>query len=637
MKYIDRRAIGIELFFADKSQITSRLNDYSAEEIIERLDSAPYRVRYSIGRLVGDSLSELLRFGRPTARLVPDNVVKLANAASVPELFCHGQLKDFFVWLKDLQLENERSRISWLASLRDTASRLDAECGGFLVAFSSLINQRVVVKSENGGLLMTVAEREWGKASLFFPDCSHISNHPTPLMGFLFWLEGDALEDGQFQFSLLIDTEFSSSDYTNRLLEDDNWTTLRFRCAKPELRFEQYDYIGRMCKNGTSRVELCERGCELLLSKSAIMGGEALSPEEREIIPLCKLMHSVNGLMDGCSDSEETTFRSMAFEALDNRYALDGIRKLFTDCGCAKLLTHFDLAIERHQAEDFDGCIKELRRMGAAYDGLISCGEARMLMYQLERRFLSLYRDRRLCGWQDCAEELVRLRVCGAIEPALDRMNFEGEFPHYSRRADDSVQYISVIIAPLSDRPKHGVAPYSVTLAAARTSGAGLKSSCVPAAAANALDCCEESSEVSDYAELCSEADGRVLEISVDIFAPGGPAVCKDESGELAHCLALVENELRGKGLPRKYRRARMHAARSTHPFLRALADKLHIALITTIALIGAYILWGKSMPIPAGTRPASIALAAAGIGILSALIPGAVSYIRKSRHLWRF
>ena len=634
MKYVDRLSLGVERFFDEQSQLMEDVREYSPEEFMARLAHAPYRVRFSAARLAADGIAKVLAFGKEIKKAVPEKVADLARLSSAMEPVNVRSLRPFFEWISDIYKKNEQGHISWLAAARDAASRLDRVTGDFIVAFTSLINQRIVIKKEGDTVVMTTAEREWGVARLVFPQAEFPAPElEFPIMGYLFCMETEAQGDSRFGISMMIDTQFSDEPYVGRMLQDEDWLSVDFTCGAPEVKLTEYDYVGRLRLAGTSRSDIVRVASSLLIGKLLMVGREGLRTGEREMIPFAKLIHGSMGLIEEEDAGVIDRCEELVTDVLENRYALSGIKSLLIECDCGRLVKHLEAAGEYICDEDDDAAFKEIEKMAHAYVELVESGSARRLLYKLEEKLVGMFSDDCSCSVYSNAEKSVASIVDGAASEKLKQIGFSGVYPHYVRRLGDSLQYLSFVLRSDNYRTKGGEINYNVALAVGKTpTGASAKFSShgVPIDAPNALDCVPEKGAESKYGELAGEYDDIRVNMTVDVFHDY--KITLDESEKLSELIDIADDSFGSKALPPAYRDHRRAAFRKSHPIIRAFGDNIHYGVIAALVVLVLYAIFGREI---SGVTNAVITACLAG-----AAVPCVISicgYISGYRRIWRF
>lgn len=634
MKYVDRFSLGIERFFEDKSQMISNIRDFSADEIVLRLAAAPYRVRFSLAHIISDGISQLIESGREVRERIPAEVERLSLIGNTLEPVSVKKLEPFFEWITDILRENEQGHVRWLAAARDAASRMDDVSGEFLVAFTSLINQRVVLKRHGDGIVMTTAEREWGRADLFFPNvCFSVSEPEFPIMGYLFCMETDAVSDNDFRIRMMMDTEFSDEPYVGRMLQDRDWLSVDFSSGKPSLELTEYDYISRLRQAGTPRSEIIEVTNSLLLSKLAMVGNGGLRPSERDMIPLAKLLHGSIGLIRETDENITSRCGELVCEALENRYAVSGIRSLLSSCDCSRLIKELDSAVDACFDDDTETALKEAKKFARVYLEQIESGTARRLLYKIEQRMIDMMPSECSGSIYYEIEKKISERIENTVSKKLADSGFIGNYPHYTRKKDDRLEYISFVLRSDNYSTKMGNITYNVVLAVGKTaSGSSNKFSPlgVPIDVPNALDCVPEMNSTSMYGEIAGDYDDIRVNISVNIFKADDIFV-SDELDKLSALIDIAEREFSGKGIDREYKKQRKAAARTRRLILRATLDNAHIGIVAAMLILVCYMLFAKEF---ISLAPAIIAALAFG-----AFLPFAIAvvlYFVRSNHIWR-
>ncbi len=634
MKYIDRFSLGIERFFEDKSHLTSNLREYSPAEIISRLESAPYRVRFSASHIISDGISQLLESGDSVCERIPDDVALLSQIGNTIEPLGSSRLLPFFEWLADIYRDNEQGHVKWLASIRDAAFRMDRATGEFFVSFSSLLNQRVVIKKQGDGLVLVTAEREWGMVKLFFPHVN-ISDPQLefPIMGYLFCMETDAESDNEFEVRFLIDTQFSDEPYVGRMLQEKDWIYFSFKSGKPVMDLVEYDYVGRLQLAGTSRAEIISASSALLLSKLAMIGSEGLSPREREMVPLAKLFHAALGFVQEEDEAVLNRCEELVSEVLENRYALSGIRSMLVNCDCSKLVKHLDLAGEYFYNEETDRAMKEIEKFANVYVEQVESGTARRLLFRIEERFAEMMPENSCESVYNMSEKAIAKRVTEIAEPHLEQMGFKGEYPHFSRMTDDSLEYLSFVIRSDNFRTRRGEITYNIAVAVGKTlTGISTKFSPlgVPIDAPNALDCLPEKSPTSKYGELGGDYDDYRVNMVTNIFSDD--VIVSDESQELFELLKIADDSFSGRALPEQFLEHRRSVIKPSQRIFRSVIDNIHYGVIAAIMFLLVYALFGQAL---FGTAVAIVLTVA--IGLFVPFVISLVYYLVHFRHIWRF
>lgn len=634
MKYIDRLSLGIERFFEDKSQIISNLREYSPSEISLRLESAPFRVRFSVAHIVSDAISQLLRSGAEVRSRIPDEVADLSQIGGTVESVSVNRLIPFFEWLTDIYRNNEQGHVNWLAATRDAAFRMDKVTGDFLVSFASLINQRVVLKKQGDGIVMVTAEREWGMVKMFFPHTQlSIPELDFPIMGYLFCLETDALNDNEFELRMMIDTEFSDEPYVGRMLQERDWLSFSFSSGRPVIELVEYNYVDRLRLAGTSRSETITAVSSLLLSKLTMIGSEGLSAGEREMVPLAKLLHGATGLVTEDDEAVIERCEELVSSVLENRYALSGIRSMLVNCDCSRLVKHLDAAGEYFYNEETDKALKEIERFAAVYIDQIESGTARRLLYKIEERFVNMMPENHSTSIYNITENAIAKRVNEVVSAPLEKIGFKGEYPHFSRSSEESLEYLSFVMRSDNFRTKRGEITYNITLAAGKTlSGISTKFSPlgVPIDAPNALDCMPEKSLTSKYGELGGDFDDYRVNIVANVFCD--EIIVSDESENLCDLIKIANESFSGRALPTQFREHRKAVIKPLQVIFKSLIDNIHYGVMTAVFLLLVYTLFGQGV----------VGITAAIIIAFSVvfLIPFVIAlcyYMLHYKHMWRF
>lgn len=636
MRFVNRKAIGLEEFFASRSSSFADLYDFTDSELEEHLEYSPWRVRFPISQIIRLALVQLRDDRIELEGLVPDEIYERYCDSTNTD--CSAEyLRGFFDYLVRLQRENEQARVSRIAEISNCSMHLDRDARLMFANFFSLDNQRVIVSADGSTVTMMTAEREWGRTKFVFSGCDFGEMPPMPLMGFAFGLESMLLDDGRFEAKMLIDTEFTDEDYYKRLLSDSGWQEFSFVFRNVGIETLCYDYIGRMERLGTPRFEMIERACKLLLSKSAVLGCELMTAKEREMLPAAGLINGAVGLTDSAGSFDDRYNEDQIIEALENRYAIACFESLLEESGCGKLYETVKAAENACYEDDENTAIKKAEAFAVEFKKCAADGTARCLIYKLSEMLHSMTEGLEENPYRADAERQIIERVRDTAHPVLDSMGFCGSFPHYRRQRSEEIEYISIMLDSGNDRPHRGRYSYFASVAAAKMPVERceeLRKAGVNIDSINALDCLPESLTVSQYGELASDDDREFVQFEVNCGSKDAPLL-RDESDRLPHYIGLAEEQFTRGCIPAYYRRKRFRAGNAFEAFYHACFDYLPCGIGLMIVMLIAYLLMRRVI---GDALPATAAcLYAAEAGTLLVLVLSIIRCIRKSLRLWRY
>lgn len=620
LKYFQRDSLAIEVFFSRLSAETGKMPPLSRAEIIDLVWNATLRQKISISRTICTGLRELADTNTRFAESLPRELADIALRVKRPEAFLKDrQICRFFEWLQNIQQENERRRINWRADLKNIASHIGELEGALLVGLSMVANQRVTVSGDKDRMILRLAERDWGSAAITFPGaevrieslggktagdlppgCGESTpaslDLNVPIIGYLFWLEGDALPDGRFRFGMVIDTEFSGGGYSDRLLRDEHWMTVSFTCGAPSAELSSDNVAARVRLLGLSARGTVHRCCDALMTKSAMLDPPALTPDERGLLPLASLLIGAEVFYAAKrrGDGGDAAFDQIC-DTLDNRYAAKMMKQFFEDCGAEVLSKQLDTICGALEEENMEKAEAAVILFAREYEKSTGNGSAGKVLNRITERFLSAYSDCPHEGLPAEAEKAAARWAEDIARPELERMGFTGEYPFFSRKKQGSaaVDYVSVTILPLSERPSHGLISFDISLSAGR-----VRADTIAKMRRAGLD--PDHLTASDLAEFYRDSTKRsgtggvslgdalglaAATVAVDVLADGGCEIFSAEPEKLRELLKVYARyDARGRlPLDLSARRAR----RILRDHLETLAlDALPLPLIMMIAAL---------------------------------------------------
>lgn len=441
MKYIDRTKIGMELFLDQLSPMTSPLNHHSPEETVELLSQDSYSAQTNECRRIQGGLRRLISSRYALRDSIPARVRMVAESQFTPT---PDRLLPVFRWIHFLRNENEQARIRWLYALKDVGSALGGCTGDFLQSFSQLASQRVSLlpNSTDFTLTLSVPDSFWGQVSLCLTGIDPSALPPSPVFGYLFWIEADRNEDA-YTFRFLMDTEFSDTVYQERLLQTKNWQEIAVRCTHAQLQVTEHDYTSRIRSYGYGETDALFTCFGELLRKQAMLGSQALSGGEARLLSTASLFSRLEMLPNSPIYSNPLP---PATQLMENRYQLNQTAS-FLDRECGEFGTAL-AAILRNAANDYANenaraCQKKLNHFRARIRDARRDGS----VFHLTHPLLALFRDATssYCAPVPFARhyEDARTHLNAAIE-LLQSNGFSGQFPHFYRLRRRA-EYISFV------------------------------------------------------------------------------------------------------------------------------------------------------------------------------------------------
>lgn len=654
---IDRKKLGMAQYFSEIHPILSPANELNAEETVELLCMQTRSTRRKFAARINETV----------ARMMSDKTIDVSDYITddIRELVRYPvssdgltRLKPLLKWLQELHRENalviDRSRYT----LSDAASHMDRATGDFVRAcFENLMWRGVSFVREGDTVIMNLRERLWGKAGLVFPDVRTQFTGTFPMMGIFFWMDGE-YTDGTFRFTFLVDVEFGDEELDRRAMQDRNWVRLTFECGCPRMTSECFDYGRYLTDFGFRGHAFIEGWCGEVLSKESSLGERSLNAEERELLPLAKLLLMAYQMADYEKEvvSEraiDPTLSQKVLEVLNNRYGFGRFKTLFTDAGQEELYALLEQAIEAWgESDDFDETNKLVWRFARALHEREREDRMRLFYRDVTDRMracsASFGETSRIYGSYTEAQTALR----NEIEPVLRKAGFEGDYPHYRRRRGRRGEYLSIVTDDLGSRTVNGVMPYQFSLAAAVKTldkkGYGKKAAWfaggIPFEESAATDCDGVYRRGTRYALLGGAVDGIRACVHVNIF--DGLSDTGTEEDTPRQLLPLIDVALRGmkgKAMPRWYRALRRRTGALTVHTLtleERIAHYLPAGVYLAVLLLGAYIVCGRFFTVtdylPMLTGPAAVVLSLLA-GAFSAVIGAAVSMRRMKRRIWRY
>ncbi len=570
---VDRKKLGMGQLFSELHPILSPSNDMDAEETVELLCMQSRRTRRKFAARINEGI-ECITSDQTidVGDYINDDIRELAKFPVGSDGLM--RLMPFVEWLQALHRENslaiDRSRYS----VNDAASHMERATGEFVRScFENLMWHGVTFVKEGDSLILNLRERLWGKASLIFPAVETKFIGTFPMMGVFFWMDA-GYEGGRFAFTFLIDVEFGDEELDRRAMQDRNWVRLSFTCDCPTMTVDGFDYGQYLTDFGYCGHRFIESWCGEVLNKEAMLGATSLSEQEKELLPLAKILLLSYQLADmekgmQIERTVEGNLSQKVLEILDNRYGFSCFKSLFDETGQEALYKLLDQAIEAWGASDDFG---ETNKLVWQF--------ARLLRSREREDGMRLFYDRLIDRMLSCSAAFQGAsRIYGSyaeaenkmreiIEPKLLAEGFTGTYPHYRRRKGKQGQYISVNTYDMSNRTVNGVMSYFFSLSAAvkqlekhgKRKDARYLAGGIPFEQSTAGDCAAAYCRGVKYAELGGLADGMKACIHVDVFegiSENEVEREKDTASELVKCVDVAIGGMKNKTMPRWYKKLR--------------------------------------------------------------------------------
>lgn len=636
--HIDRKAVGLEYFFSDHSDIFRGLADLNFDDAAKRLKDEFFSVRLPAAFAVR---SAFLRFSDDerscAADVFPAEILPFRDM-NLFRLLKGDAVLPFIKWLSELQLKNKLDKGERIANLGTAARRLDMYSRSFVENFFAKSSQRIVLLRRGDDVVLSTAERGWGKANIIFEHCDVSSLPEMPLPGYAFCIELAERKDG-FEVGFIIDTHFSECELYERLLNDDGWMEFSFTCRGIKTEANLCDYGGRLYQRGTPRHELVEDACKLLVSKQELLGDAWLSREESDMLPFAYLIHGLSTLLDNDGSLTPELCDAMILKALDNRWAMRRICSTLEEHGCKNAAQVLEFAHNACYGNDNNRALKAAEAFFVILEKSLENGIARSFYQLMSERCVTMSSS---CVGRDIkseAEKRVLAAVQKEVEPLIHSLGFSGSFPNYRRKRNGELEYISLMLYERGERPIHGIISYIASVAAGSTNGKRLDKKdgdIINFEETSALDCLPEAHTLSRYGELCCDYDG--IDVKLDVFASADAQfpLLRNESKKLCEFVEYADNQLKGKPLPYRYRRMRTLKTFSYGAFGRAFMHCLPLSIIALIAAFCAYMLVpGFSALI--SLSPIAFTLSAFSIAAVFNTLASAIYCLAARRRIWRY
>lgn len=655
--YIDRKRMGIAEIFSGMHPIFSPSNDMNAKDTVRLMCEQSFRTRAKIASGINRAISKLTKESTvDVEEYLNDDIKNLSeNPVRADNL---NDLLPFMKWLEELHRVNSLAVERSQYSLNDAANYMERAAGELLRSCSTnMMWQNISLVQEEGGLLLNLTERFWGKAALYFPDVSTTFEGTFPLVGMLFCIEAEHTDAG-FEFSFVVNVEFGTDDMELRAIQNRNWVRLTFKCSRPEMRLSLFDYGGYLRDFGKCGHGFIEDWCGEAISKEQSLGSASMSEKEQELLPLAKIlrvtyqMADVEMYGDGEHSPSEIAIPNKVLELLGNRYRFGLYEEIFKETGQQALYDQLKKAVDAWVEDDLD----------AIADGLWNF--ARMLREKEREDSVREFYDRLIHRMLECTSEFDGVsRIYGTyseaeekmrsvIEPKLLENGFTGSYPHYRRRRGKKGEYISVLTSNVNKRTVNGVMTYYFSLSAAvkRLERRGKRKTAeyfaagVPFESTTAEDCAIAYNKYTKYTELGGAYDDESAEININIFdGVSEENQTADTANDLLKYVNVALDAFKGKAMPRWYRKKRRQSSvrykneiTTGGTLLKYLPFGMYIAAL----LMGIYVVCNRffdvSQYIPHSDARTAL-VAALLVGVAIALICTVLRMRSLRRHIWRY
>lgn len=634
MKYIDRYQIGMEYYMAQLSELTSPLNPLTPQDTIAHLQEFSFSVQSDACKTIQAGLRRLVSSRYDLSGTVPARIRVIAESQFTPTA---ERLMPVFKWVETLHRENAQARQQWLYALKDVSSRISPVAGDFLQSFSQLRAQRVTLTFQPGSAVLSIPESLWGQARMVFDapqtDLPQAETGEHSLTGYLFWAEADRTDDGM-EFRFLIDTEFSDTVYTERLLQKQNWQEVRLLCREARMHVTLFDYAARLRQRGSSGMAALTACFTELLRKQTMLGTTVLSMEENRLLG-CAQLFAKSQLLPGVPPPLMQTQADVLFE---NRYLVERTADFFEqNCGelgkeLHRLLTDAQEKYDNEQPERTEKLMTQfcetLRQ--SEFDG-----SARQVTRPLLRRFAEASADCSDAPYFAGAYDIACRAAMHAAEDFLAGLGFTGTFPHYYRLRGGRAEYLSVCISSEPSLTADGRLCFVGEVAAAKRRFS--RSGGVPMVfGLPAAEGCAPEFEFDDrigthFGTVEADETGAPCLFSWPFAGELTDESAAEAAGRLTAMLSIAERGLRGKRLPRAFAARHKRQIAAEHLFSRYVGRGLIFGVLFAIAglLVTRNLVQTRVQAIGA-------VLAILACSVLLVLLIGTVRYLAVRRSIWR-
>lgn len=634
MKYIDRYQIGMEYYMAQLSELTSPLNPLSPQDTVTHLQEFSFSVQSDACKTIQMGLRRLVSSRYSLNTIVPARIRVIAESQFTPTA---ERLLPVFKWVETLRQENERACRQWLYALKDVSCRIAPEADSFLQAFSQLRAQRVTLSLQPGAAMLSIPESLWGQARMIF-DAPQIDPLPdesgeASITGYLFWVEADRTDSG-LEFRFLIDTEFSDTVYTERLLQKQNWQEIRLCCSEARMHVTRFDYAGRLHRRGCSGMAALAACFTELLKKQTMLGSAALSMEENRLLG-CAQLFAKSQLLPAVPPPARLTRADILFE---NRYLVERTASFFEqECGelgkeLHKLLTD---AQDKYDDEQPERSEKLMQRFCETLRQSEFDGSARQVTRPLLKRFAAASAEYDDKPYFAAAYDTACKAAKKQAEEFLNKHHFTGEFPHYYRLRGGKAEYLTLRISDKPSLMTDGRLCFVCEVAAAKRRFFRVNETemvlGLPAAEGCAAEFEFDDCFGTHYGVVDFDQNGKSCLFSWPFDGELTEESAQETAVRLLSMLEIAERGLRGKKLPRAYAARHKRQIAAEHLFSHYLGHSLVFGVL--LAIVG--LLITKNL-VQSRIQAAAVVFACLTGSLLIVVLISAIRYLIVRRSIWR-
>lgn len=631
MKHINRFQIGIELFLSQISTITSPANDVSPEETIELLKEQSFSAQTEFCKKIQSGLRRLISDRYDVSSFIPARVKAVAESQFTPT---PERLLPIFKWVASLHRTNQQMRVQWLSDLKNVSDRIGADAGHFLESFSMMTSQRISLVRVEDRMVLSVPDRLWGQAKLIFEDAACNMPDALPCFGYIFWVEADTTENG-YVFRLLIDSEFSETVYTERLLQNKNWVEFSIECSSAVLAANLCDYTLRVRNSGRGAFETSMICCRELLHKASILGVYALNPAERELLGVAQILLHTGVLQQ--LDTKNLLPPLPADDLFENRYSFERAAAYFQQsCGIQgdrlhQLLMQILDAYEEGLQKKF---AKYLAQFSDYWEQLVKTGRIRVISHPLQRSFAKATAGFREGYSFERYLSDARAALSRTFSPLLEEHGFSGSFPHFRRIRRHKAEFLSFVLRDPPAARSDGNIYFTYGIQLSRCSYSYVEGDTLvfdmPYENCTAAECGLEKSHYSDFARLDRDESGTLCVFCYEY----NKLVPEERSDAMAKslipCFHLALDCFDNKPVPKKYAAQHKRILHASHRFGRLLGEFSAVGILVSILLL----YFGKSRVVTT-THAVILTVSSILAGAAVVLLCSILGYGRMKRRIW--
>lgn len=636
MKYISRYHLGLEQFlvrFSGAFQLENMAENYAA-----LLLEQPLSFQLAICREIQAALHQLVTSEFQVRNILPANLRDMGEA-QFP--LSPSQVAPFFHWLQKLHRDNVESKHLWESALDEFGRRFGGDVAQIFRSLETITFQRFRLEKRGEDLLLSSGNLLWGEYCLTLKNVQVDEAAQWPQCGYLFWAEGEVLEEGG-EVRLLMDREFSDTVYHERLLQSRNWWELTVRFEDLSVQWKEYDYTKRALTVGLSSWDAVRFCCYELIHKATVMGETALSAEERRLWSVAQLF-LCTGTLDDLSVHPPITFFSPV-NVLDNRYQFSGaveyLRKQWPGDEGEYLCDTLEEIQEAYDQKHRKKYPRALRDWADEIGSQMRSGGIRLLAQPLKEAFAKATENFGMDfpfgkQMQSAADTLQEF-----YHPLLrDTYHFEGEFPHYYRLRGNRWEFFSFVpqTSPVTRTDGKLYFTYAVQLARCPVTldekGNRTVDGLSPAQC-RASDFQADKPSRAHFAIAGDDVDGMGCLFAYPLgveWEESYHSVERKYAAKFGDTLILAVHALDQIPIQEKKVKERHRLyLKKHHTFRRLWVKWLSIAVILVLCgMVPGFFFWKNSDAIIGGTILLCVA------GVIFATLAAWLSYGRKKRHIW--